>query len=338
MINKKITLKELASILKVSVSTVSKALNDSYEISEATKKKVKTAAIKYNYTPNLLAQGLKTKRTKIIGVVIPDMRAPFFIRVLRGIEKEASEKGYNILTCFSNESFEKEKATLEMLSQGNVDGILMSLSKETQELGQIDHVNEIMSNGIPVTLFDRVDDRIECDKVIINDFESTYFATKELLRSGARNILFISPISTTTIGKNRYRGYAFALREKGNLEEKVLSIEEYKDFSPDLNRILSTEKVDGIIAAKELTGISAVNIASRHGLKVPEDISIIGFTNGLLSMNSNPPLTTMSQHGKEIGRVATTKLLKRLNNSKLDYTTTVIETTLIKRGTTKKGF
>ena len=301
MRNKKITLKELASILKVSVSTVSKALNDSYEISEATKKKVKTAAIKYNYSPNLLAQGLKTRRTKIIGVVIPDMRAPFFIRVLRGIEKEASEKGYNILTCFSNESFEKEKATLEMLSQGNVDGILMSLSKETQEQGQIDHVNEIMSNGIPVTLFDRVDDRIECDKVIINDFESTYFATRELLKAGARNILFISPISTTTIGKNRYRGYAFALREKGNLEEKVLSIEEYKDFSADLNRILSTEKVDGIIAANELTGISAVNIASRHGLKVPEDISIIGFTNGLLSMNSNPPLTTMNLPARRMG-------------------------------------
>ena len=103
MINKKITLKELAVILKVSVSTVSKALNDSYEISEATKKKVKTAAIKYNYSPNLLAQGLKTKKTKILGVVIPDMRAPFSIRVLRGIEKEASEQGYNILTCFSDE-------------------------------------------------------------------------------------------------------------------------------------------------------------------------------------------------------------------------------------------
>ena len=335
MINKKITLKELAAILKVSVSTVSKALNDSYEISEATKKKVKTAAIKYNYSPNLLAQGLKTRKTKILGVVIPDMRAPFFIRVLRGIEKEASEKGYNILTCFSNESLVKEKSILEMLSQGNVDGILMSLSKESQEQGYIDHVNEIMSNGIPVTLFDRVDDRIECDKVIINDFDSTYFATKELLKSGARNILFISPISTTTIGKNRYRGYAFALREKGNLQEKVLSIEEYKDFSADLNRILTTEKVDGIIAANELTGISAVNIATRHGLKIPEDISVIGFTNGLLSMNSNPPLTTMSQHGKEIGKVATSKLLDRLKNNKLDFSTTVIETTLIKRGTTK---
>ena len=335
MINKKITLKELAVILKVSVSTVSKALNDSYEISEATKKKVKTAAIKYNYSPNLLAQGLKTKKTKILGVVIPDMRAPFSIRVLRGIEKEASEQGYNILTCFSDESLEKEKSILEMLSQGNVDGILMSLSKESQTEQYVDHVNSLISNGIPVTLFDRVDDHIVCDKVIINDFDSTYNSTKLLLNSGARNILFVSPISTTTIGKNRYRGYAFALREKGNLKENVLHIEEYKDFSDDLTRILKADKIDAIIAANELTGISAVNIATRLGFKIPQQISIIGFTNGILSMNSNPPLTTMSQHGKDIGKVATQKLIKRLKNSKLEFSTTVIETTLIKRGTTK---
>jgi len=335
MINKKITLKELAAILKVSVSTVSKALNDSYEISEATKKKVKTAAIKYNYSPNLLAQGLKTKKTKILGVVIPDMRAPFSIRVLRGIEKEASAQGYNILTCFSDESLEKEKSILEMLSQGNVDGILMSLSKESQTEQYFDHVNSLISNGIPVTLFDRVDDHIVCDKVIINDFDSTYNSTKLLLSSGARNILFVSPISTTTIGKNRYRGYAFALREKGNLKENVLHIEEYKDFSDDLTRILKADKIDAIIAANELTGISAVNIATRLGFKIPQQISIIGFTNGILSMNSNPPLTTMSQHGKDIGKVATQKLINRLKNSKLEFSTTVIETTLIKRGTTK---
>ncbi|MCP4884250.1 MAG: LacI family transcriptional regulator [Flavobacteriales bacterium] len=335
MINKKITLKELAAILKVSVSTVSKALNDSYEISEATKKKVKTAAIKYNYSPNLLAQGLKTKKTKILGVVIPDMRAPFSIRVLRGIEKEASAQGYNILTCFSDESLEKEKSILEMLSQGNVDGILMSLSKESQTEQYFDHVNSLISNGIPVTLFDRVDDHIVCDKVIINDFDSTYNSTKLLLNSGARNILFVSPISTTTIGKNRFRGYAFALREKGNLKENVLHIEEYKDFSDDLTRILKADKIDAIIAANELTGISAVNIATRLGFKIPQQISIIGFTNGILSMNSNPPLTTMSQHGKDIGKVATQKLINRLKNSKLEFSTTVIETTLIKRGTTK---
>mgnify|MGYP000206338878 FL=1 len=335
MINKKITLKELAGILKVSVSTVSKALNDSYEISEATKKKVKTAAIKYNYSPNLLAQGLKTKKTKILGVIIPDMRAPFFIRVLRGIEKEASDQGYNILTCFSNESYTKEKATLDMLSQGNVDGIIMALCKESQEKGHYDHVNELIAKGIPVTLFDRIDDRVKCDKVVINDFESTYNATKVLIDSGAKNILFISHISTTSIGKDRYRGYSYALSERKNISERVLHIEEYKDFSSDLNAVLKNEKVDGIIAANELTGISAINIASRRGIKVPEEISIIGFTNGLLSMNSNPPLTTISQHGKDIGKVATQKLINRLKSKKLEYATTVIETTLIRRGTTK---
>ena len=222
-----------------------------------------------------------------------------------------------------------------MLSQGNVDGIILSLGKESQEQGHFEHVNELISNGIPVTLFDRVDDRINCDKVVINDFESTYNATNELLKSGARNILFISPISTTTIGKNRYRGYSFALSERENLSEKVLHIEEYKDFSSDLNKILKEDKIDAIIAANELTGISAINIATRLGFKIPQEISIIGFTNGLLSMNSNPPLTTISQHGKDIGKVATQKLINRLKSKKLEYATTVIETTLIRRGTTK---
>jgi len=170
---------------------------------------------------------------------------------------------------------------------------------------------------------------------VINDFESTYNATKVLIKSGAKNILFISPISTTSIGKNRYRGYSYALSERTNLSEQVLYIEEYKDFSTDLNAVLDGGKIDGIIAANELTGISAINIASRLGFQIPEEISIIGFTNGLLSMNSNPPLTTISQHGKEIGRVATSKLIDRLKNDNLEYMTTVIETTLIKRGTTK---
>jgi LacI family transcriptional regulator len=266
------------------------------------------------------------------------MRAPFFIRVLRGIEQEASDQGYNILTCFSNESYEKEQSILNMLSQGKVDGIIMSLCKESQVHEKFEHVNKLISDGIPVTLFDRVDDRINCDKVVINDFESTYNATRELLNSGASKILFISPFGTTTIGKNRHGGYAYALRENNNFDEKVLYIEEYKDFSEDLKKVLQAEKIDAIIAANELTGISAVNIATRLGFRIPQDISIIGFTNGLLSMNSNPPLTTISQHGKDIGRVATRKLITRLNNSgqiEKDYSTTVIETTLIKRGTTR---
>ena len=116
---------------------------------------------------------------------------------------------------------------------------------------------------------------------------------------------------------------------------KVLHIEEYRDFSDDLTRILKADKIDAIIAANELTGISAINIATRLGFKIPEQISIIGFTNGILSMNSNPPLTTISQHGKDIGKVATQKLINRLENKNLDFATTVIETTLIKRGTTR---
>lgn len=335
MKKKRITLKQLANILGVSVSTASKALNDSYEISEGTKEKVRQAALKYNYYPNLLAQGLKTNRTNTLGVVIPDMRAPFFFRVLRGIEKRATELGYNILTCFSNESYNKERSILEMLSQGKVDAIIMSLSEETQKLQKTDHIDQLIYNGVPVTLFDRVDDHFDCDKIVVDDFDASYRATRKLILSGARNIVLLSSIGATSTGKERYKGYAKALSEKENIEELVLAIEHHKEIDDKLNHLLDEHPVDAILATNELTGVTALNSVTQRGLKVPQDISIIGFTNGLLAMNSNPPLTTISQHGKEMGRIVTEKTVERLKNEKKGHSTTVIKTTLIQRGSTK---
>lgn len=335
MPKRKITLKELAKIVGVSPSTVSKSLNDSFEISEDTKKRVREAALKFNYSPNLMAKGLKTSRTGIIGVIIPDMRAPFFIRVLRGIEKEASKLGYQIITCFSNESFKKEKEILEMLSSGRVDGIIMSLSKKTQELGEYKHLKEIQDKELPIALFDRVDDRIECDKVVINDFDSTFRATNHLLNSGASDILFISQISNTSVGKDRYNGYLEALDNANVSKGRMLEVEEYKSFEKELIRVLKTKKIDAILTANELAAITAINIVTKLGLSIPEDISVIGFTNGLLSMNSNPPLTTISQHGKKMGKLATQHIINRIKHRKNDFKTTVIETTLIKRGSTR---
>lgn len=335
MPKQKITLKELAKIVGVSPSTVSKALNDSFEISEDTKKRVREAALKFNYSPNLMAQGLKTSRTGIIGVIIPDMRAPFFIRVLRGIEKEASKQGYQIITCFSNESFKKEKEILDMLSSGRVDGIIMSLSKKTQELDEYKHLQEIQEKELPIALFDRVDDRINCDKVVINDFDSTFRATNHLLNSGSSNILFISQISNTSVGKDRFNGYLEALQNANGPQARILEVEEYKSFEKELIKVLNTKKIDAILTANELAAITAINIVTKLGLSIPNDVSVIGFTNGLLSMNSNPPLTTISQHGKKMGKLATQNIINRIKFRKGDFKTTVIETTLIKRGSTR---
>lgn len=330
-----ITIKELAGKLGVSVSTVSKALNDSFEISEKTKKRVQDLAKKYNYAPNYHAKNLKSKKSYFVGVIIPDMRAPFFNRVLRGLERECSRNGYNIITCFSNDSYEREKEIVQMLSRGMVDGIVMSLTKETQLLGKYDHIQESLSFDLPVVLFDRVCDEVECDKVLVNDFESTYDATRYLLASGYKNVLFISSLKDTSVGKERCSGYLQAMKERVDASEQILEVEGRQEFSKRLKEILKTQPIDAILTSSEFSGISALNIARSLNIKVPQELAIIGFTNGLLSMNSSPPMTTISQHGKKMGKIVAKKVIKRLNNKDVDLTTTIIPTTLIKRGTTR---
>lgn len=176
----KITLKDIARELEVSISTVSKALKNSEEIGRDTKEKIQAFAKLYNYKPNNIAISLKNKRTKNIGVVIPDIVHHFFTTVIRGIEKYANARGYNVIVCLSEESFDKEVINMEMLANGSIDGFIMSLSSETQEKGDYNHLKEVTEQGIPVVLFDRITHEVECDKVIIDDKLGAYQATKSL--------------------------------------------------------------------------------------------------------------------------------------------------------------
>ena len=186
-----ITLKELAKQLNVSVSTVSKALNGSPEISEANKR-IKELAKHLNYQPNKIALSLKSNQTKTIGVIIPDIMNRFFAKVLYSIQQEATNLGYNIITCISNESYEKERDSLKILANGSVDGFVMALSEETQKKEQYDHINEVLGNNIPVVLFDRVSDKLNCDKVVANDLESIEDAVNTLFEKGESTLLFIA--------------------------------------------------------------------------------------------------------------------------------------------------
>ena len=172
------TLKQIAKELDVSVSTVSKALNDSPEISEKTKTRIKEYAKLKNYKPNVIGLNLKNRKTKTIGVIIPNILNSFFAKVFSGIEKVADEKGYNVITCISNESLEKEINTLEMLSNGTIDGFILSVSEEAQKLQEYNHFKEIISEGTPIVMFDRIADEVECDKVVVDDFDSALNATQ----------------------------------------------------------------------------------------------------------------------------------------------------------------
>lgn len=190
----KATLKQIAKELGVSVSTVSKALNDSPEISDQTKQRVQEYAKLKNYKPNVIGLNLKNRSTKTIGVIIPNILNSFFAKVFSGIEKVADENGYKVITCISNESLEKEINALEMLSNGSIDGFILSISEEAQKLQQFGHFKSIINEGTPIEMFDRIADEVTCDKVIVDDEDAAINATEHLIQSGCRRIALLSSI------------------------------------------------------------------------------------------------------------------------------------------------
>ena len=223
--NKQVTLKQLANELNVSISTVSKALKNSYEINETTIKKVKALAKKYNYKPNKIALNLKNRQTKTIGVIIPNILNYFFAKVLLGIEEEANNRGYQIIICLSNNHYQKEVDCLNLLCDGSVDGFILSIAKETQILQKSEHFKNVIDDGYPIVMFDRVSDDIaNCDKVIIDDINAAYKATKYLLESNCKKIVLISAIDGIDIGKLRAQGYNKAINEDNAYTNKPLLI------------------------------------------------------------------------------------------------------------------
>ena len=199
---KKITLKDIARELDVSISTVSKALKNSEEIGQETKDKVQAFAKLYKYRPNNIAISLKNKRTKNIGVIIPDIVHHFFTTVFRGIEKLANDKGYNVIVCVSDDSFDKEVINMEMLANGSIDGFILSLSQETLQKGDFNHLKQIKDQGIPLVCFDRTTSEVECDKVIINDIQIAEQVTEKLISNGRKKIAFISNIGYGDVSEN----------------------------------------------------------------------------------------------------------------------------------------
>lgn len=336
----KITLKDIAKHFGVSISTVSKAVHDSHEISSALKDKIQKFAKENHYKPNKLALNLINKSTKTIGVLVPNILNHFFVQVLYGIEKVANEKGYNIISCISDESFEKESKTLAILDSGTVDGFIASLSEETQLKGKVEAFNEITSNQIPLVLFDRVSDLIACDKVVVDDFEAAYKTTQYFLNIGCKNIAFISPIGNSSVGLLRYEGYKKALLDNGcdYVSKLVVNYGPKDDLDLLMAFVLAENKVDGILALDEITAVKILQIVKSKGYDVPRDISIIGFTNGQLSKYVSPSLTMVSQHGKYIGESAAELLIHRIENqgAGLPFETKVVKTSLIIRESTKK--
>lgn len=286
----KATLKQIAKELGVSVSTVSKALNDSPEISEQTKVKIKEYAKLKNYKPNVIGLNLKNRKTKTIGVIIPNILNSFFAKVFSGIEKVADKKGYNVITCISNESLEKEIHTLEMLSNGTIDGFILSVSEEAQKLQDYSHFSAIINDGTPIVMFDRIADEVECDKVVVDDFDSALNSTQHLINLGCKNIALISSVDNLSVGKLRADGYLKALADNNiPVNEKIiLRTDSEEDMKNKIDAIFDN-KIDAIFALDENDSVAALRVSLKKGYKVPEDISIIGFADGILASRRLSP-------------------------------------------------
>ena len=336
---KKITLKHIARELEVSISTVSKALKNSDEIGRDTKEKIQAFAKLYNYKPNNIAISLKNKQTKNIGVIIPNIVHHFFTTVFRGIEKYACTKGYNVVVCVSDESFDKEVINMEMLANGSVDGFIMALSGETQRKNDFNHLREVTEQGIPLVLFDRVTDEITCDKVIIDDSEVARKAVSKLIASGRKHIALVTTENYFNVSVARAEGYKNALKDKGiEVNENLILTLPYDDIDEKaIVDFFKKEKIDAVLCVNEIFAVCCMGIVQKMGSKVPEDISFIGFTDGILSKYSSPALTTVAQHGEQMGETAARMLIEKVENETEEeeiYLTKIIEATIVEREST----
>jgi LacI family transcriptional regulator len=339
---KRLTIKDIAKEFNVSISTVSKALNNSYEISTNTKERIQKFAKENNYKPNFNALSLKNRQTKTIGIIIPNMLNYFFAQVFKGIEKVANDRGYKIISCISNESYTKEVETIEMLSNGIIDGFILSLAEETILKNDFSHLQEMLNDNTPIVMFDRVADDIDCDKVITDDFIGTVNTVNHLVKTGSKNIAFISTISKLKIGEKRKHGYLKGLEENKIQVNRNLIIDiledDYKEYENILTPIFDNNTIDAVIATDESSAIAAMKVAIRKGYKIPQNFSVISFSNGILARHSSPKMTTISQHGELMGATAAEILINKLEkkNTSEKPKTVVIKTNLVERNSTKK--
>lgn len=332
-----VTIKDIARELGVSPSTVSRSLKDHPDISAATKKQVKELVEKLKYKPNAVALSLRSRKSFIIAVIVPEIVHHFFSSVISGIEEVAMDAGYNVMIFQSSEMYDREVLIARALASNQADGVLVSVSKTSRKFG---HFRELMNEGLPVVFFDRACEELDTDRVVVDDFNGAFNAVEHLIRTGCRRIAHFGAPQHLLIGYQRKRGYISALEKNGIEPDEQLMIkcdthEEALELTPGIMRL--PEPPDAIFAVNDLTAAGVLSVLKQMRFRIPEDVSVIGFTDGMVCTVTDPPLTTVNQHGFDMGKKAMEMLLKRINVLDVDYpsVTEVIKTELVIRGTTK---
>ncbi len=335
----KANLKDLAKDLGISVSTVSKALRDSYEIGEKTKQRVLAKAAELGYTPNPYAGFLRNNKSKTIAIVVPELTNNYFIQAISGAEEIAQENNYHILIYTTNDNFEKEKSIIKHLMNGRVDGVLLSISSTTSSYM---HFNELIQNGVPIIFFDRICHEIETAKITTNDFASGFLATEHLIKNGCRDIAYLSLSEHLSIDNKRKQGYFEALNKYDIKIDETRIINcgvDEKMNTKKIKKLLSGSKIpDGIFASVERLALKVYHVCNSAKISIPQKIKVISFSNLRTADLLNPSLTTITQPAYEIGKEAAKILFKHLSKRKsvLLNENIIIDSVLTIRNSTKK--
>ncbi|MTE26834.1 LacI family DNA-binding transcriptional regulator [Winogradskyella ouciana] len=340
---KPVTLKQIAETLGISITTASKALKDYPDVSKKTKRLVKELAETLNYKPNAFAVTLRTKESKTIGLIVPEVVHHFFSSVIKGIIAQAEKKGYLVIILQSNESYELEKKQIDLLLSKRVDGVLISLANGT---GDFKHLNDLMVQDVPLVMFDKIAKIVNCSKVIINDRKAAYTATQHLIDNGCKRIAHFRGPLLPQNSIDRFLGYKQALVDNNVPYDPSLvyilddmSFDEGKYFAEKL--LKDHKDVDGIFINTDLVAIGAITKFNEMGIKIPDDISIVGFSNWFMSSVINPRLTTIDQPGYKMGKTAFKLLYKEIKKKKENlppnFKTVELQTELIIRESTKQA-
>ena len=334
------TMKDIARELGISVSTVSRALKDSPRISAERRAMIQQYAREHNFTPNVLAESLRRSKVqpiKVIGVIIPEFTHFYFSSVLAGIEEEASARGYLIIVALSGESYEREVRICQSFYENKVCGIIVSQAKDTH---RYDHFERLMEAGVPLVFYDRICTGVNASRVVVDDYMGAFNAVTHLIETGCKRIAFYGSAPTLEISKNRFNGYKDALLKHGlKFDESITRIcDNRADAEAITPELLEGEHVpDGFFAVNDDTAIGILYTAKRMGFRVPDDISICGFTNGQRAVACDPMLTTVEQRGVKVGEEAADILIDQvegiLPRDKAERR--VVRTRLVVRGTTR---
>ena len=338
MARKPATIKDIAIELNISPSTVSRALKDFPGISPVTKKKIVRLAQKLDYQPNALASGLRKSKSDTIGIIVPRISNHFYSSAISGIEEAAYESGYRVIICQSNETLEREEISVKTLIASRVDGLLIAVSRETKKKH---HFIEARRRGLPIVFFNRCPANFRAGKVVSDDYSGAYKATEYFIRSGCRRIAHLGGPEMLMLTQNRLNGYKDALYANNigfNEKQIVLAGTEYLDGNEGMQKLLAAyPHPDAILAFNDRVAIGAMTVIKSRGLKTPDDISVIGFSNTPGAIYVEPSLSTIEQSGLEIGQSAFQLLLKYIGNNTTGNTDEVLsfETKLILRNSTK---